>query len=160
MAEVVARSGAGLVAMHMRGTPETMQTGIHYADLLGEVRGSFERILEHARRCGIADRQIVLDPGIGFGKRLEHNLLLLARPDAFDSLGRPLLVGASRKSMFRDLLHLDVNEREEASLAVVAICAFLGVSILRVHDVRAAVRAARVAHALREARRSGEEAHA
>jgi len=152
MATVVARARAGLVAMHMRGTPETMQTSVAYDDLFGEVRAAFEDVFEACGRAGIDRAQVVLDPGIGFGKRLEHNLALLANPDAFASFDRPLLVGLSRKSMFRDLLGLAPEDREEATLAGVAISVFLGVSIVRVHEVRAAVRAVGVAHALRRAR--------
>jgi dihydropteroate synthase len=152
IANVAAEAGAGLVLMHMQGVPETMQVAPRYEDLFGEIRRYFEEGLAAAESHGLPREQIVLDPGIGFGKLLEHNLALLAHPEAFRSLERPLMVGPSRKSMFRQLLGLEVGDRLEATLACVAVSAFLGVAVVRVHDVRPAVRAARVGDALRESR--------
>ncbi len=153
LAEVAARAGAGFVIMHMQGTPETMQQSPHYDDLFGEIASYFSEGLERAARHGLSRERIVLDPGIGFGKLLHHNLMLLGTPDAFAHLDRPLMVGPSRKSMFGQLLGLEPEERLESTLAAVSIAAFLGVSIVRVHDVKEASRAVRVADAIRTARR-------
>ena len=139
-----------------------MQNDPRYTDVLAEVTDWLAGAIDRAGATGIDRDRIVCDPGIGFGKRLEDNLALLAHPDALAVLGRPLLYGPSRKSMFGHLLDLPVEERLEATLAATAVASFLGVAIVRVHDVGAAVRATGVADALREARRArGEiDAHA
>lgn len=152
MLEVVRKFRAGVVLMHMQGDPATMQSAPHYDDVLAEVRRFFEEAVAATSAHGLAPEQLVLDPGIGFGKRLEHNLTLLANPDAFRSLRRPVLVGPSRKSLFGQLLKLPVEDREEATLASVALSVFLGARIVRVHDVKAAKRTVLVAEALRRAR--------
>ncbi len=154
MADVVARSGAGLVLMHMRGTPATMQDDPRYDDVVREV-GQFLRQRRHvATNAGVDDACIALDPGIGFGKSAEHSLALLAATRTLAALGRPLLVGASRKSFLARLTgDSPPAERVPASLAAAAIAAYEGARILRVHDVAATVRVARVADALRPAQR-------
>jgi len=153
MAAVVARSGAGLVLMHMTGTPATMQQDPHYEDVTQEVREHLAARLEAARAAGVPDGRVVLDPGIGFGKTVRHNLELLARIEELKPLGRPLLIGVSRKSFLGKTLDLPVDQRLEGGLAAGAVAVFLGARIVRTHDVAATVRAARVADALREARR-------
>ncbi len=153
MAAVVARRGAGLVLMHMAGTPATMQRDPHYEDVAREVRGHLADRLAAARAAGVSPACIALDPGIGFGKTVRHNFELLARLDELKPLGRPLLVGVSRKSFIGRALDLPVDQRLEGGLAAGAVAVFLGASILRTHDVAATVRAARIAEALREARR-------
>jgi len=152
IATVAANARAGFILMHMRGTPETMQVSPHYDDLFGEIGSYFDNGLAIAAEHGLDRERIVLDPGIGFGKLLEHNLKLIASPDAFARFDRPLMIGPSRKSMFGKLLDLDVDDRSEATLATIAIAAFLGVSVVRVHDVKDALRAVRVADALRSTR--------
>lgn len=155
MAATVAPSGAGLVLMHMRGTPETMQSDLRYDDVVAEVAAFLGRRLEAAVRAGVAAERVALDPGIGFGKSAEQSLRLLARTDALAALGRPLLVGASRKSFLARLLGDAPPERRlEASLAAASIAALLGARILRVHDVAETHRALRVADAARAARRN------
>lgn len=155
MAATVAPSGAGLVLMHMRGTPETMQSDLRYDDVVAEVAAFLGRRLETAVRAGVAAERVALDPGIGFGKSAEQSLRLLARTDALAALGRPLLVGASRKSFLARLLGDAPPERRlEASLAAASIAALLGARILRVHDVAETHRALRVADAARAARRN------
>jgi dihydropteroate synthase len=154
MADVVARSGAGVVLMHMKGTPATMQREAHYQDVVAEVAETLARRLEVARRAGIGSEAVALDPGIGFGKTAEHNLELLSGLDRLATLGRPLVVGLSRKSFLGKLLDLPVDERLEGGLAATAIAVFLGARVIRTHDVRATVRAARVAEALRDAARA------
>ncbi len=154
MAAVVAAAGAGLVLMHMRGTPATMQDDPRYDDVVREV-GQYLRQRRHvAVNAGVADDCVALDPGIGFGKAAEHSLKLLAATRTLASLGRPLLVGASRKSFLARITGDDAPaERVAASLAAAAIAAYEGARILRVHDVAATVRVARVADALRPAQR-------
>ena len=153
MAAVVARSGAGLVLMHMAGTPATMQRDPHYADVALEVREHLAARLEAARAAGVPAERVVLDPGIGFGKTVRHNFELLARLEELKSLGRPLLVGVSRKSLLGKTLDLPVDQRLEGGLAASAVAVFLGARVVRTHDVAATVRAVRIADALREARR-------
>ena len=153
MAAVVARTGAGLVLMHMQGSPRTMQAEPRYADVVDEVGGFLRERLAVAVAAGVAADAVALDPGIGFGKTAQHSIELLAATARLAAIGRPLLVGASRK---RFLGHLtgedDPGRRLEAGLAAAAIAAFEGARILRVHDVTATVRAARVADAVRAAR--------
>ena len=153
MAAVVARRGAGVVLMHMAGTPATMQQDPHYEDVAREVRDRLAARLGAARAAGVPAGQVVLDPGIGFGKTVRHNFELLARLEELESLGRPLLVGVSRKSFLGKALDLPVDQRLEGGLAASAVAVFLGARIVRTHDVAVTVRAVRVADALRGARR-------
>ncbi|MBK7369426.1 MAG: dihydropteroate synthase [Candidatus Eisenbacteria bacterium] len=153
MGAVVAASGAGLVLMHMRGTPETMQTRTAYADVVAEVAAELRERVARASAAGVADDRIVLDPGIGFAKAAEQSLELLARTAELVALGFPLLVGASRKSFLSRLLGgLPADQRLEGSLAAATLAVVEGARIVRVHDVAATVRAVRVAEAVREAR--------
>jgi len=149
MAPAVARAGAALVLMHMKGTPKTMQDKPRYDDVIGEIREFFAARLETARAYGLPFENIVLDPGIGFGKRLEDNLALLNGLGAFAGLGRPLLVGPSRKGFIGRLLDLPLaDDRLEGSIAAAVVAVVRGAHILRVHDVRAVRRAVLVAEAI------------
>jgi dihydropteroate synthase len=152
MAGVVAGAGAGLVLMHMRGTPADMQRDPRYADATAEVREFLARRMEAAEAAGIARERVALDPGIGFGKAARHSLELLARLATLTALGRPVLVGASRKSLIGQILDLPVDQRLEGSLAAAAIAVYQGARIIRAHDVAATAKAVRVAEALRQAR--------
>jgi dihydropteroate synthase len=147
----VADSSVAVCLMHMQGEPRTMQQDPHYTDVVAEVRESLSERVRACEEAGIARDRLVLDPGIGFGKRLEHNLALLAALPSLGALGLPLLVGASRKSMFAALLGRQVNERLAGSVAVAAAAALAGASILRAHDVAETVDALKVADALRRA---------
>ena len=150
MPEVVAQTGAGLVLMHMRGAPADMQQDPRYEDAPGEVAAFLAARMELALRSGIAEEAIALDPGIGFGKSVEHNLQLLARLDRLAALGRPILVGVSRKSFLGKLLgEAPVGERLEGALAATAVAVFQGASILRTHDVAATRKAAILAASIR-----------
>lgn len=153
MADVVASAGAGLVMMHLRGTPRTMQQEAHYEDVAIEVRDALAARLEAARRAGLDDVALVIDPGIGFAKTAEHNLEILSRLEELVALDRPVMVGASRKSFFGNLLDLPLDRRASAGAAVAAIAVFHGARIIRTHDVAATLDAVRIATALREARR-------
>jgi dihydropteroate synthase len=131
MAEVVAQTGAGIVLMHMQGIPKTMQDAPRYEDVVGEISAFFVERMAYAREQGITQSQIVLDPGIGFGKLPVHNLTLLAQLQA------PLLVGVSRKTFLGRIVDRPVDDRLWATAAAVAIAVEQGAGILRVHDVAA-----------------------
>ena len=153
MGAVVARAGAGVVLMHMRGTPDTMQQDPRYEDVVRDVRSWLLDRVDRARREGLADECIAIDPGIGFGKTLAHNLELIARLDELAEIGRPIVLGASRKSFLGRLLDAEASQRLEGGLVAAAISIFQGGSIIRTHDVAATRAAVRVAAALRGARR-------
>ncbi len=148
MAGIVARSGAGLVLMHMKGTPLTMQQDPRYDDVLAEIRSFLAERIRTAEYLGIARERIVVDPGIGFGKAYEDNLLLLRRQDFFGELERPLLLGFSRKAFLGRLLHLPTGERLEGTIAAAVVSVVRGAHILRVHDVAEVARAVRTAEAI------------
>lgn len=150
--EVARRHGAAVCLMHMRGEPRTMQQQPQYDDVVAEVRDYLQQRLEACLAGDISREKIVLDPGFGFGKALDHNLRLLAELPALLTLGQPLLVGLSRKSMFGMLLGSATNERLPAGLAAATIAVWHGAAIVRTHDVRATVDAVRVGAALRAAR--------
>jgi dihydropteroate synthase len=136
LAEVVRRHRAGLVLMHMQGTPATMQQAPHYDEVVREVGEFLEARLQHASDLGIAISQVVLDPGIGFGKTLEHNLRLVARLGELARLGRPLMLGVSHKGFLGKLLGRDVGDRLAGSLACVCHALAHGsAQLFRVHDV-------------------------
>lgn len=147
--ELAASTGAGLVVMHMRGDPSTMQADVAYDDLVGEVRDRLRESVEVAVQSGCDPEQVVVDPGIGFGKSAEGNLELLARLDRLLPLGRPILVGPSRKSFLGALLDLPPEERVEGTLAACVVALTRGARIFRVHDVAPARRALDVAEAIR-----------
>ncbi|HZD79148.1 MAG TPA: dihydropteroate synthase [Actinomycetota bacterium] len=148
MFDVVKAAGAGLVLMHMRGDPKTMQEAPTYTDVVGEVKDYLARRLEAAIFAGLSPEQLVVDPGIGFGKDLEHNLELLRRLDALGDLGRPILVGPSRKRFIGTLLDLAEDERVEGTAGVAAWAATHGASIVRVHDVKQISRVIRLVDAI------------
>ena len=152
MAGVVARHGAGLVLMHIQGTPATMQADPRYEDVAREVRDHLRERIARARAAGVREEAIAVDPGIGFGKTAAHNFELLARLEELAALGRPVMVGVSRKSFLGQELGLPVDQRLEAGLAATAIAVFLGARIIRTHDVTATRRAASIAARIREAR--------
>jgi dihydropteroate synthase len=148
MAAVVAGSGAPVILMHMRGTPETMQTLPAYRDLFGEIAAFLAGRVEAARAAGIAAGKIILDPGIGFGKTVEDNLALIDGLAFLEALDRPVLVGASRKGFIGRTLGVDPGDRLEGSLAAAVLSVARGAHILRVHDVRSTRRAADMADAI------------
>jgi dihydropteroate synthase len=136
MAELVAASAVPLVVMHMRGVPKTMQSEpIIYRDLMGEIRAFLAEAVERARRAGISEQMLIIDPGIGFGKTAEHNLMILKRLGELRKLHRPILVGASRKAFIGKVLDVEVGGRLFGTAAAVAAAVLSGAQILRVHDV-------------------------
>jgi len=151
LARACARYGAGLGLVHMRGAPATMQEAPHYEDLVGEVRAQLAAAVAEAEAAGVPSEAICVDPGIGFGKTVTHNLTLLKRVDALAPLGKAVLVGPSRKSFIGAILGLPPAERLEGTLAACVAAVHAGAHILRVHDVAAARRAVRVAEAIRDA---------
>jgi dihydropteroate synthase len=148
MAAVVARSGAALVLMHMQGTPLTMQEAPRYDDLLGEIGAFLAERMRAAAAAGIPAERIIVDPGIGFGKTYEHNLELLRRQEVFQALGRPVLVGVSRKAFLGAILDLPPTRRLEGTIAASVLAVERGAHILRVHDVGPVARAVRTAEAI------------
>jgi dihydropteroate synthase len=148
MAAVAARTGAGVVLMHTRGTPQSMQHDTVYADLIGEVIHSLRQSLAMAGESGIEQERIAVDPGIGFGKTAAHNLEILRRLREFTSIGQPLLVGTSRKSFIGKVLHRETGRRIHGTAATVALAVQGGADILRVHDVREMRDVADMAHAI------------
>lgn len=149
MAALVARERVPVVLMHMQGTPQTMQQNPAYENVVEEVMEFLKRKAAEASAAGIAADKIVIDPGIGFGKNLDHNLTLLRGVPALAALGYPLLVGASRKAFIGKILDLGPDERLEGSIAAAVAAALGGANMVRVHDVKEAARALRVADALR-----------
>jgi dihydropteroate synthase len=148
MWQVVAAARAGYVCMHMQGTPQTMQVQPSYANVTREVTEFFLERLQRLRDCGIDPEQTILDPGIGFGKTFEHNLELLRELRGFVALGRPVLLGVSRKSFLGELLGAGPTERLPAALACACLAVEAGVQLIRAHEVGATVQAIRMAEAL------------
>lgn len=153
LARVVARAGAPVILMHMRGTPADMQTRASYGDVLAEVRAELAEALRRAEAAGVPAERIILDPGIGFAKTAAHNLELLARQEELRELGRPLLIGPSRKSFIGAVTGAPVEDRLPGTLAAVTASVLAGAEIVRVHDVAPARQAAQVAAAIRDAAR-------
>ncbi len=149
MAEVVARAGAFAVLIHMQGTPKTMQRNPTYSDVVEEVRAFLDRRTRTAVEAGIPEERIFVDPGIGFGKTLEHNLTLLGNLSRLAELGRPVLVGTSRKAFLGAILDAPPDERIEATIVANAVAILNGASIIRVHDAKEGRRTADVAARLR-----------
>lgn len=153
MWRVVADTNAGYVAMHMQGTPRSMQAAPAYSDVVDEVGAFLADRLERLAVCGVKPEQVALDPGIGFGKTLEHNLQLLARLDALTTRRRPLLVGISRKSFLGRLTGAAVGDRLPGGLSGACWAVGLGAAIVRTHDVAATRQALQLTTALMQHRR-------
>jgi dihydropteroate synthase len=148
MAALCADRGATVVLMHMPGNPRTMQDDPRYGDVVDEVKGFLAERIEVALAAGVAEERIWVDPGIGFGKTLEHNLELLRRLDELHELGRPLAIGTSRKSFIGKIDGSPVEERIGGSIATAVLAAADGADVLRVHDVAETAQALRVAAAV------------
>lgn len=149
MASMVAAEKVPLILMHMQGTPRTMQKEPQYSDVVREVRDFLAAQLYQAMDAGVAQDAVVIDPGIGFGKTIEHNLQLLRGLPMLAALGQPLLVGVSRKTFIGKILGAEPAERLEGSLAAAVVAVLAGANILRVHDVPESYKATRIADAIR-----------
>jgi dihydropteroate synthase len=148
MWETVAEAHAGYVCVHMQGTPQTMQDNPVYRDVVCEVGGFFRERLERLSHCGVSREQVILDPGIGFGKTLDHNLQLLGALRRFTTLGCPLLLGVSRKSFIGKLLGAEVTARLPGALACACLAVAAGTQIIRAHDVAETVQVIRMTEAV------------
>src|SRR4030043_603814 len=145
MAKVIAERGISVVIMHIKGTPENMQKNPEYGNVMDEIYDYLEEKTVMATYSGIKPENIIIDPGIGFGKTLQHNLEILNKIKKLKVLGYPVLIGASRKSFIGNVLDLPVEERLEGSIAAAVYSVVNGVNILRVHDVKETIRAVKVA---------------
>ena len=145
---LVSRTGAGFVLMHMKGTPRSMQSLASYEDVVAEVKSFLAARLDAAREAGVRAAGLICDPGIGFAKKLEHNLALINNLEALAGLGRPVLVGISRKSFIGKILDAEPEDRLEGTIAAAVVSALKGAAILRVHDVAEVRRALAVAESI------------
>lgn len=148
MWRVVAEAGAGYICMHMQGTPQTMQVNPTFGDVVKEVKSFFLERIQRLNDCGVSSEQIILDPGIGFGKTPGHNLQLLGGLQGFTELERPLLLGVSRKSFIGKLFGTEVAARLPAALACASLAIEAGVKIIRAHEVAETVQALRMTEAI------------
>lgn len=154
MAALAAASGCGLVIMHIKGTPRDMQIEPHYDDVIREIAGFLSGQIKVARQAGVQPEQIMVDPGIGFGKRVQDNFTILSQLGRLQA-GAPILVGPSRKSFIGTTLNLPVEERLAGTIAAATAAILHGAAVIRVHDVREMKRAAIIADAIKQARVTG-----
>ena len=148
LAQLAAECRAPIVVMHTRGTPEIMMSLAEYDDVVAEVVRSLAKSVEIACSAGVLRDQVIVDPGIGFAKNVDHNLEIMRRLGEFKALGQPILVGTSRKSFIGHVLDLEVSDRLEGTAATVALSISQGADIVRVHDVKATARVARMTDAI------------
>jgi dihydropteroate synthase len=148
--QAVAKTGLKVCLMHMRGEPKTMQHKPQYGSVVDEVKTFFEQRLLACEKAGIGQEKIILDPGFGFGKTLQHNLQLLNQLGGLAVRNCPLLIGVSRKSMIGQLLNKPVDQRVYGGVALAAIAVMKGIAFVRTHDVAATVDAIKIAAALRD----------
>lgn len=147
MIKVVAQYKVPVIIMHMKGNPRNMQVNPTYEDVIKEIKEFLSERISEARKAGI--NNVIIDPGIGFGKNTEHNLQILKRLSELKDLGCPILVGPSRKSFIENITGLPVNERLEGTLAAISIAIMNGANIIRVHDIKECKRAVQVVDAIR-----------
>ncbi len=140
MASVVAEAGVPVVLMHMKGTPRDMQLDPHYDSLISEITSFLSTRIQAAMDAGISQNQIIIDPGIGFGKTVAHNLEIIRRLSEFKPLGKPILIGTSRKSFIGKVLGLSTDDRLEGTAASIAVAIANGADIVRIHDVKEVAR--------------------
>jgi dihydropteroate synthase len=152
MIELARTTGAPVIVMHMQGTPRDMQINPTYRDVMAEIIGFLRERIEWAAARGVPREQLIIDPGIGFGKTVEHNLTILKHLPALQELGCPVAVGHSRKAFLGKILGIEsAAERDPATAVLSALCAAKGAAILRVHDVRRTVQAVRLLEAVENA---------
>ncbi|HUS59710.1 MAG TPA: dihydropteroate synthase [Planctomycetota bacterium] len=157
LVKAAANASAAVVAMHIKGTPRTMQQQPVYHDLIGEIAGYLRESIALAEANGVPAGQVIIDPGIGFGKTVQHNLEIMARLRELQALHRPILIGTSRKSTIGQITGKPVDQRIFGTAATVAICIINGAAIVRVHDVSEMVDVVKMADAIRSARRPNTE---
>lgn len=150
MAHIASGIHAYVVIMHTKGTPKNMQENPWYEDVVAEISGFFRKQMEVAVQAGIAEDRIILDPGIGFGKRVEDNLRILKMLGEFKKIGRPLLIGTSMKSFIGNVTESTLEQRLEGTLASLAVSIMNGADMLRVHDVKSARKVVKLVHAVME----------
>ncbi len=148
MASVVAEAGVPVVLMHMKGTPRDMQLDPHYDSLISEITSFLSIRIQAAMDAGISQNQIIIDPGIGFGKTVAHNLEIIRRLSEFKPLGKPILIGTSRKSFIGKVLGLSTDDRLEGTAASIAVAIANGADIVRIHDVKEVARVVRMTDAI------------
>ena len=148
LAQVVANHRAGLILMHRQGSPRTMQQNPQYRDVMDSIHSFLKKQVFVAQQAGIPQDQIILDPGIGFGKTVEHNLTILARIQELSVLGRPILIGPSRKSFIGKVLGVEKEDRKMGTAAAILMTLSQGVRLFRVHDVKEMFQAVRMAEAI------------
>jgi len=149
LAEVVAEFDCTLVLSHIKGTPMDMQKNIHYDDLINEIIISLKESVKKAENSGVDPEKIIIDPGIGFGKEVDDNLLILKKLSLFKKLGKPVMVGSSRKTFIGKILSVAPEERLEGTIATVCAAVFNGADIVRVHDVKEVFRAVKLIDAIK-----------
>ena len=157
MPDVAGEFGTGVILMHMQGSPRTMQDNPEYHDIVGEVSEYLRSRVDEMTARGLDRETLAIDPGIGFGKRVEHNIRLLADLAAFGACGVPVVVGLSRKSFLGKLTGRGTDARLAASLGALVFCILNGAHVMRVHDVKESCDAVRVAIALRKGKKAGVE---
>lgn len=150
MINIVQGYDGPVIIMHMQGTPGDMQVDPHYEDVIAEIEDFFRERINWLTENGVEQRRIIVDPGIGFGKTVSHNLAILKNTNRFRKLGCPVLIGHSRKSFMGKILDLDVDERDCPTAMLSLFCAYEGADIIRVHDVGLTRQAVRLAESLRE----------
>jgi dihydropteroate synthase len=150
LAELCARYSAGIIIMHMKGRPRTMQKRPVYDNLFGEIRDYLKKGIAIALSAGVKKEGIVIDPGIGFGKTLRHNLSVIKNADYFKRLGYPLLIGVSKKSFLGRITGLGTGQRSIPTAAANALAVYCGADIIRVHDVRESIAALKVAYSVKK----------
>ena len=150
MVKVAREFGCPVILMHIQGTPRQMQENPVYQDVVGEIKTYFQQQIAYAQQNGLDESRLIIDPGIGFGKTLEHNLEILRGLSQYQELGRPILLGVSRKSFIGKILDLPVEERLEGSLAAMVYAILQGANIVRVHDVKESVRVAKMTDGLKK----------
>jgi dihydropteroate synthase len=148
MIGLVRETEVPVIIMHMQGTPSDMQVDPHYDDVVTDIKDFFKERLTWASENGVPAKRFIIDPGIGFGKTVEHNLSILRRVAEFSELGCPVLIGHSRKAFIGKILGTEVDKRDVATAVVSALCAMQDVAILRVHDIEKTVEAVRLAEAI------------
>jgi len=144
MPDIIKSYGVPVIVMHIRGNPKIMQRDVHYNDVVKDIIRSLRNRINYLKLRGINEEKIIIDPGIGFGKTVDDNIRIIKRLKEFRCLGRPILIGPSRKSFIGKILDLPPEERLEGTLAVLALCIINGANIIRVHDVKEAVRVAKI----------------